>query len=303
MKKKNTVKLILDIIMLLAVTLFFSKNILGLRFHELGGLILCGVFVVHILFNIPWLRAVPKRFFDKTLPLKTKIGAVVNLLLVFGFGTIAMTGIMISKTIFTGISGSGMGWKTTHYFVSALTIILLGVHIGLHISWIKAMTCSGKKKNSGARKAIFAAVMAATVCFGVYNMASTSFLRWLSMPIAASAGDRQRPAGEMQGERPQKNAGRPELPTQTEDVPPERAENLSSEGKEEMPSQAGQAQPPQGGENAGMPKGERQTTLSVPAVLMQVLKFASMILTFSVATGLLSFFIEKRKAKHSTHVA
>ncbi len=125
--------------MALLLILMYSKNIISLSFHELGGLFVCGLFLIHCLLNWKWITGVSKRLLDKKLPFKTKLGYALNVLLFITMTFIAVSGIMISETVFTSISGESIIWRIGHFFAAAAAIILIGIHIGLHWSFIKSM--------------------------------------------------------------------------------------------------------------------------------------------------------------------
>lgn len=181
--KKNYIKIALDLFMFLFVILFYNKHTVGMNFHEIGGLIICLVFLVHIGINSRWIYSVSKKLFNKELPVKTRIGYAVNLLLLVSFSLIALSGVMISKTIFTSISGNRLLWRNIHYFSSGLTIILLGIHIGLHIPFIKGMTkkiITIPQKISVVLMAIF---MTLIIAFGSYSMVNSNFLGLITSPF------------------------------------------------------------------------------------------------------------------------
>lgn len=49
--KKNTFKLIMDFLMVGLAVLLFKKNVLGLKFHEIAGIVFCTVIIFHLLLN------------------------------------------------------------------------------------------------------------------------------------------------------------------------------------------------------------------------------------------------------------
>lgn len=72
------------------------------------------------------------------MPLRFQIGFVVDLLLIVCFLWIGGSGILCSHTIFTWISSQNVLFKLSHMFVGGLSVILLGIHIGLHMRVKKA---------------------------------------------------------------------------------------------------------------------------------------------------------------------
>jgi uncharacterized protein YjeT (DUF2065 family) len=212
--KKNIVKIVLDIIMTVLLILMYSKNVISISFHEVGGLVVCGLFLIHKGLNWKWIVTVSKRLFDKSLPAKTRLGYIVNVLLFISTIFVALSGIMISKTIiiFRSISSEGMFWKMGHYFSAAILLVLVGVHIGLHWSFIKSMFGKMLKLPAAVVKSIGIICLAIVIIYGGYNTATTSFIRWLISPITAftdSSSDMPQKGGGIQqgigqkGQRPE----------------------------------------------------------------------------------------------------
>jgi hypothetical protein len=226
--KKNIVKIVLDVIMAILLLLMYSKNAISMSFHEVGGLAVCGLFLIHKGLNWKWIVGVSKRLFDKSLPAKTRLGYIVDFLLLVAMTFIAVSGIMISKTLFISVARGGGFWKMGHYFSSAAAIILVGIHIGLHWSFIRNMFAKVLKLPRAVAKPLAIICLAAVLTYGGYNTITSNFIRWLTSPFTTSAiaagGMQQkgeRPEGMLQkGERPQgfgerhgNGVGRPDGPS------------------------------------------------------------------------------------------
>ncbi|HEY8462729.1 MAG TPA: DUF4405 domain-containing protein [Bacillota bacterium] len=183
--KKNIVKISLDIIMFFLLFLLYKKNAISMSFHELGGLIVWGLFLIHIGLNWKWIVGVSKKLFDKSLPAKTRIGYIVDVLLLITMSFIIISGIMISKVIFTRISGAGVFWKFGHFFAAAIAIILVGIHIGLHWSFIKNIFAKILKFPPAIAKPLGIICLALILIYGGYNITTSNFTRWLNRPFIA----------------------------------------------------------------------------------------------------------------------
>ncbi len=203
-KIKKSWKLILDALLLLLLVLMYKKMAISMAFHEIGGLALIGLFVIHHLFNGKWIVAVSKRLFAKETPAKTKLQYILALLLLVDFLLIGISGALISKVVFS-FNIHGGAWKTIHYFCSALAIVLGGLHLGLHMQYL-----FGFVKKSVLMRAVAFTLAAVLILFGSYSLTSTSFIRWLSMPFSQSqtptehiehgnAGALEEPHGQGQG--------------------------------------------------------------------------------------------------------
>jgi len=160
------------------VLLFNKKMVLGgLVFHEIAGIgIGLGIFV-HILINIQWIKKVTIRLFDRKLPGKTRLGYLLNLLLLISMIFMLVSGILISKILFPNLRLGNESWfKLSHISISYLTLILIGIHIGLHWKWI--INYSKKLfniKSSKATGVIAKLAMVILLVFGSYEMIATNF--------------------------------------------------------------------------------------------------------------------------------
>lgn len=177
MKKINYVKITLDILMALVFVLLFNKNaISGISFHEIAGLTLGLAFIIHIIINFKWVKQITIKFFNSKIKLKTRIGYIIDLLLLIDMALIIGTGISISKVVFSGILKSS-GNQSLHISLSYMALLLIGIHIGLHWDWVmnvfkntfkiskKGMTC----------KIINAVLVISLFAFGSYNIYSNSY--------------------------------------------------------------------------------------------------------------------------------
>lgn len=178
MKKTNRIKLALDIVMLAVLLLMYRKNVLGLTFHEIGGMAVCGLFIIHILLNGKWVLAVSGKLFSPKIAWRNKLNWLLDFLLLLCFAYILVSGIFISKVVFTARLESA-SFKIGHYAVSALALALIGIHIGLHYHSIISRTPARRLPLMLRRVA--ALVMSVVILgFGAYQMTATSFFHWMS---------------------------------------------------------------------------------------------------------------------------
>ena len=137
MKNKNNIKLALDIIMVIIFVLIMTFS--SESFHEIAGLGLGFAFLTHILINIQWVKKVTLRIFDSQLPSKTRFGYWLNLLLLVSLLLTITSGILISKVLFPSI-GIYQGIKGIHSMMANFSLVLVGIHIGLHWEGIVSRT-------------------------------------------------------------------------------------------------------------------------------------------------------------------
>jgi len=178
-KTARILKLILDAVMLILLVLMYKKQVISMEFHEIGGLALIGLFLIHHLVNAKWIGAVTRRLFAKGTPGLVRARYIVDALLLVAFLAVGVTGVLISKVVFSlHVAGN---FKTLHYFASALAIVLMGVHLGLHADYI-----FGKLLRKGANriaKIALCTVLAVMIAFGGYSLFTTSFVRYLAAPL------------------------------------------------------------------------------------------------------------------------
>jgi hypothetical protein len=230
-KTARVLKLVLDAVMLILLVLMYKKQVISMEFHEIGGLALIGLFVVHHLVNAKWIGAVTRRLFSKGTPGLVRARYIVDALLLLAFLAVGVTGVLISKVVFSlHVAGN---FKTLHYFASALAILLMGVHLGLHADFL-----FGKLLKKGANKAAklaLAVVLAALIAFGGYSLTTTSFLRYLAAPLQTASARHgvPVPSGDLaldgsSGERPSDLSELPEFSGENGAQPPQGDDGGSS---------------------------------------------------------------------------
>ena len=64
-QQSRALKLALDAIMLILLVLMYKKQVISMEFHEIGGLALIGLFLIHHLVNAKWIGAVTRRKVDQ----------------------------------------------------------------------------------------------------------------------------------------------------------------------------------------------------------------------------------------------
>lgn len=127
-------KLLLDLALLVLLSLMYRKNAISMRFHELGGLALCGLFLIHKALNRKWICSVTAGIIQRKA--KLNVRWVVDVLLLVSMTAVLVTGLLISKTLPTAIAGT-RGLQIWHYFFSAASLALSGIHLGLHGAYLK----------------------------------------------------------------------------------------------------------------------------------------------------------------------
>ena len=175
-KKKIILQRWLDIIMLILILFLYNKYIVSMILHEIIGSVILIIMVIHIVLNFKAICGM-KRNYNK-IPSAMKIGLLIDIMLFIDFIALGISGIMISKKLFYMISCGGQMAEVIHCFTGALSIILLGIHIGLHIYYKKIPVL------------IAVAITISSLILGVCGVEQSRFKDWLAMPfVVASSQD------------------------------------------------------------------------------------------------------------------
>ena len=202
--KKTWHRLLLDLILLVGLATFYSDKIISMAYHEIGALVLFGLFILHLIFNYKWIKSVFVKIFSRKIPLRTRLLCILDVLLLLSWAMVIVSGACISKVVF---SFRVMGqWKMLHFFFAALSLILTGIHLGFHVKYLginlkKILPIS---LPALVKKILVVALSVVIIVFGAMNYSDFGLSRWLSMPFAASAmggpsGEMGGPSGEMGG--------------------------------------------------------------------------------------------------------
>lgn len=281
MKKTNILKIAFDIVMAVLFVLLFNKMaIAGLVFHEIAGLVIGAAFVIHLILNWKWIAQVTKNLFSSKTSLKTKIGYIVNVLLFIFMAVILITGIFISKVVFTGIISGGLpSFKTLHVSVSHVALCLLGIHVGLHWGWVMDMLQRITRFSPKGKALTYAArfVVIAVFALGIYNMTAVNYISGVSIiPALITGGQTQGPSG-----------GGKFIEGEAQREQNETACNSSSISPQSNSDRGGSAAaPPKGGGKDRAFAGREGGNTSVPQILYTYISILSV-------PAIITYYLEK----------
>jgi hypothetical protein len=230
--------------MVIVFTLLFNKMVIaGLAFHEIAGLAVGLAFILHMLLNWRWIKQVTLELFSNKIPGKTKFGYILNVLLLLVMGYVVVSGVLVSKYLFPNLRfGNEMFLKSTHISLSYFTLLLLGIHLGLHWDWVMKM-CKrmfGITQNRNVFGYVAKVAVVLVLLLGVYNVYSTNYFGRLGMIVNISGShEGARPSKAFNGTAPSEGA-RPNV------------ENRGQGGERRVPGGKGF---PSG--EKGSPSGER----------------------------------------------
>lgn len=163
-------KIFFDII--LSILFIFLMNVAttGLFLHEVLGIIIFLLFIIHKIFNFDWINQVGKRIFSPKLNKNNKIKFYVDVLLLIAITICSLSGVFISKFLFSYFNLENQSfWFDVHSLSAYLSLALISIHIGLH--WQMIMYAFRKmfriKKVSLLRKILLRAITVLLVILGI----------------------------------------------------------------------------------------------------------------------------------------
>ena len=133
---KITQKLTLDIIMTIIMIILMGYTVSGALIHEILGISVLILIVMHNVINIKWISAIIKNK-SKSLNYKIYLKLIINILMTINSIFLAVTSIVISRNLFAflNISHSRI-WTSLHGLSAYVEIAMISIHVGLHWSMI-----------------------------------------------------------------------------------------------------------------------------------------------------------------------
>lgn len=134
MNRKMIIKLSLDMAMTILMVVAMLSQLTGNPIHEVVGVILFILFIVHNTLNRRWYQTMPKGKYT----LHRILGIICNLLLTASMMTVIITGVLISQTLFTFLPPveGGLTLLRVHQAAGFWAYILVGIHLGMHWIWV-----------------------------------------------------------------------------------------------------------------------------------------------------------------------
>ena len=155
-----------------ALPVLMCYSIVGETAHEVIGIAMLGMFILHHILNFGWIKSLFKGKYDLRRGVNTAVNALVFLCMV----GLMYSGIVISKHVFTFVNiGGTMFARTVHMLCAYWGLVLMSVHLGMHISQMAARMKLKNKAVVWALRIIFGMIGAA----GVYEFISLKFTDYL----------------------------------------------------------------------------------------------------------------------------
>ena len=170
--KRKTVKTILDVVMTGALPVLMAYSLAGEMLHEIVGTTMLVLFITHHSLNR---KATTAMFKGKQTPVRI-LNTVVNLLLFAIMLCLPISGIVLSKHLYTFLPTEGLSAiaRTAHLLLSYWGFALMSFHLGLHGDlWLNRLR---------KRKAAFILLLIALTliaAFGVYAFVANRLYEYM----------------------------------------------------------------------------------------------------------------------------
>lgn len=169
MKTKRKIQITVDVLMLGILLLQMSYSIAGEVLHEILGIALFILFLLHHILSVSFSKALVKGKQSHEKILKT----VVDILLTADILALMFSAVLVSKHVFTflGISTLSSLGRTVHLLGSYWGFALMNLHLGFHLDFMLHRVMY-KRKKTAAYAIMLTLAAAGLVCFmheGIYK--------------------------------------------------------------------------------------------------------------------------------------
>ncbi|MCC5465127.1 DUF4405 domain-containing protein [Pelosinus baikalensis] len=142
MKTKTLCKMVIDLVMTILMLVLMACRLTGNTIHELLGVSLFILFIVHNILNWGWYKTLLKGRYNTLRVLHT----AVNILLLAAMLALMISGVMFSRTVFAFMDlNGGLFARKLHMLSTYWGFILISVHLGMH--WGVIMDTARKLAN------------------------------------------------------------------------------------------------------------------------------------------------------------
>lgn len=185
-------RIALDTVLVVLFSLLYKKNAVSLAFHEIVGLFVLALTLLHFVIGSRLVTNTLGKLADKNTSGRTKAIAIIDIVMLALLVFLLIDSILISKKLFP--FSKTTFWIPMHFFTASLLLILFGIHLGMHLPMITRKWHMGK-----ALCIILSVVM---VIAGGYCLLSGNLFSWLKAPFSQMVAHQGNGGGMMKGQAP-----------------------------------------------------------------------------------------------------
>lgn len=156
------IRLFLSLLLFITTILLISTNITGHLLHEILGITICVLVILHLILNRKWIANVTKNI-TKTKN-NIKILYIVDILTFISYLGAILFGILISNQIFDFNTNGNFYLMLLHHVFGRFAIVMMVIHLGFHLKTIT----NKLTKNETIKGIIYIAYIVITATFTLY---------------------------------------------------------------------------------------------------------------------------------------
>ena len=166
---RNTIKILVDIIMTILFFVLMNYYFTGRTIHEYLGYLIFIFFVLHHILNFNWYKNLTKGKYSLNRSLNTFIN---TMLLICMLGLI-ISGILFNKDVvnFFNLTNIKVFNKKLHIVCSHWGFILMSIHLGMHLGMFINMS----KKFINIKKQIYIIIASLIAIYGIVSFIKRGF--------------------------------------------------------------------------------------------------------------------------------
>ena len=166
MKKKLTV----DILMFILMILEFSRVYTGALLHEIMGIILALLVIIHIVLNLNYIKNISQGSYN----LKRIIILIINIMFIITFLLTTILGLLSSQELLPFLNIHELDINKLHKIVSYICLIIFGLHLGINFN-----AMFGKLSNTIKSKLLKVFIFIIIFTFGIYSIIDVELISHL----------------------------------------------------------------------------------------------------------------------------
>ena len=135
---QTKINLAVDMGIFLGFLIAEAPHFSGVAIHEWLSIAFGAAIIAHLLLHWQWIVEVTRRFFSH-IPFQSRLNYILNTLLFIDMTLVIYSGLMISRVALPALGLSvaeGGAWRGIHDITANIALVLVGLHVALHWSWI-----------------------------------------------------------------------------------------------------------------------------------------------------------------------
>lgn len=190
--KEDMMKSFVNVSMAIIYLLLMTLTLTGGLVHEILGVVILVLVIIHSIYNKKWLKAVGEGIFTNRIKVRAKLMWIVDLVMIVSMLVIIVTGICNSKYIFSFLNiGNISIIKNLHISASYICLISISIHTGFHFHKILNMFRKiwGIKEDFKTRKIILRILAIILVFNGIRVSFQEDIASKIISPITGSSSE------------------------------------------------------------------------------------------------------------------